>query len=125
MPLNNPTPGVNLLAEWQATASPWVTSSAIPASTNTGYHFGLVAKHMRVLNQDATNPLKVGFTLNGVTRDNYFLVPPNGTLSLDAKFTQVWLAGTSGQLFSLFVGLTGIHTRQFGVLTGSNGYNVG
>jgi hypothetical protein len=125
MPLNNPYAGANLLAEWQATPTPWVTSSAVPASGVAGFEFQTAAKHFRITNQDAATTLRVGFTRNGVAGNNYILVPSSGTLSLDAKFTQLWIQGTSGQQFSLFVGLTGIPQRNFGVLTGSNGFNVG
>lgn len=123
--LNNPYAGANLLAEWQATPTPWITSSAVPAGGVVGYEFGTAAKHFRLFNQDSVNTLRVGFTRLGVAGANYFLVQPSGSLPIDAKFTQLWIQGTSGQLFSLFVGLTGIPQRNFGVLTGSNGFNVG
>lgn len=125
MSLNNPYSGANLLAEWQATGTPWLTQSSIPSSTTVGYSFATAAKSFRVYNHDSVRSLKVGFTLNGVVGSHYTLVPTSGSLELDARFSQLWLSGSSGQQFSLFVALTGIPTMNFGVLTGSNGFNLG
>lgn len=125
MSLNNPYSGANLLAEWQATSTPWLTASQVQSTGLIGYEFRTVAKHFRLQNLDGTNQLFVGFTQNGVTKTNYMPIAPSGSLDLNAKFSQIWIKGASGQPFSLFVGLTGIPQANFGVLTGSNGFNVG
>lgn len=122
--LNNPYSGANLLAEWQATPWPWLTQSSVPAGLLVGYEFQQAAKSLRIQNHDAANPMRIGFTQGGVNGTNYFLVPASGSLQLDVKFSQVWIRGTSGQVFSLFVGLTGIPVRNFGPMSGS-GLNIG
>ena len=124
MSLGNPNSGGGFVPEFQVAPSPWVTQSSIPAGGVASYEFSTVARHLRILNHDAAS-INVGFSLNGVNGSNRILVPTSGTLDLDCRFTSVHIKGTSGQIFSLFVGQTGIPTKNHAVVTGSNGFGVG
>jgi hypothetical protein len=124
MALNHPQSGGSLVAEFQVAPAPWLTQSTVPASGVTGYTFPTVARYLKILNHNASD-LQIGFTANGVQGANRFLVTSSGSLELDCRFTSVFIKGTSGASFSLFVGLTGVDQKHIAAVTGSNGYTVG
>lgn len=124
MTLNNVAPGGNYVPEFQVAPAPWVTQSSVPSSGIVGYSFDTVCSHVRILNHDSA-AFNVGFSQNGVNGNNKILVPTSGTLDLDCRFTSLFIRGTSGQQFSLFVGQTGIPIRNHPIVTGSNGFGVG
>lgn len=124
MTLNHPQSGGSLVAEFQVSPAPWLTQSTVPASGITGYTFPTVARHL-VFRNHAASDIHIGFTANGVAGTNRFLVTSSGSLELDCRFTSVFIKGSSGASFSLFVGLTGVNQRHIAAVTGSNGYTVG
>lgn len=124
MSLGNPNSGGGFAAEFMVAPAPWVTQSSLPTGGVVSYEFSTVARHLRILNHDSGS-INVGFSLNGVNGSNKFLVPTSGTLELDCRFTSLHIKGVIGQTYSLFVGQTGIPTKNHAVVTASYGFGVG
>lgn len=127
MSVGNPNSGGGFVAEYQVAPAPWVTQSSIPAGgadVVVGYNFDPIARHVRFLNHDSGS-MKLGFSRNGINGSNYLLVPTSASVDLSCRFTSLFIKGTTGQNYSLFVGQTGIPQKNHAVVTASNGFGVG
>jgi hypothetical protein len=105
MSLGNPKSGFGFVSEYQVSALPWVTASTLP-STMLRYDFPWVSQYFTLQNE-GSNDIKVGFTPS-TSGSKYFAVKSSSSLSLDVRVKSLYLTGSSGSQFSLFVGMTSI-----------------
>jgi hypothetical protein len=121
-------------AEYLVSGTPYVTRSAateVPSSAAAGtplkHSFPFVTRFFNIQNIGA-NPLRVGFTLNGVTgsvTSNYIVLDSGTTSSItyEIKTKELYFLGDGGTTgFEIMAGLTSVATKQFPLLTGSNGF---
>lgn len=119
MVFNNPKPGAHMASEYQSSGLPWVRTLVWPA-TPTLVELPKVSRALVVRNLDGSNPLRVGFTENGIEGENFFEVPANSSERLELRVKQVYLMGPDGPVTgSLLAELTTIDASQFPVLSGS------
>lgn len=121
MSLNYTYGGPNSVPEYQVSAVPWVTSSVLTTSV-TEIQFPQVTRFISVYNFGGP-AVKVGFTRNGVNGSgtNYYMLPTSASFSGDFRVKSLFIAG-SGNTINVVAGLTMINTRDFPVITGSNGF---
>jgi len=114
----NLEPGLNNVGSYQVSGQPYATGSINNklGSREGGYEvvFPYVTRWFKVINKDATNPCRVGFSVSGVTGSfNYFTVgkasaadiySDSGTLEL--KVSAVWVSGSTD--VDIIAGMTGI-----------------
>ena len=142
MTLNNPFMGAGDVPSYQMSGVPFVTSSQpLEVSEALKIEFPNVTRFINITNTGA-NPLRIGFTLNGVTgsggsvsgslheqtadHSNYFVLMGNTQSSrLELRVKEIYFAehypATPGS-FSLIAGITPIKSSMFPTLTGSAGY---
>jgi hypothetical protein len=104
--------GLGSVAAYQVSGIPYVTSSlaAISGSTPTKIDFGQVTKFIVVKNIDNSGTLKVGFSSNGTSGTNYFMLSKGESFAADVRVTELFLLSTNGSQVSASViaGLTSI-----------------
>lgn len=105
MSLGNPKSGFGFVAEYQVSALPWLTSSTLP-TTMLRYDFPWVSQFFTLQNE-GSGDIKVGFTPS-TSGSKHFALKASSSLSLDVRVKSLYMTGTSGTPFSLFVGLTNI-----------------
>ena len=128
MSLNHPKSGLNLAAEFQVSALPYVTSSQVP-TYNTGFleiQFPKVTKFITVTNLDGSKLLRIAFAANGLKNldgnGHHFKVLPSSTVTLDLRVKSLWLASETGPAnVSICAGLTNVDAINMPTLTGSLG----
>jgi hypothetical protein len=149
MALQYPLPNHRSANEYMMSGLPFVTSSVsateVPVKTGTPLQvkFPSLTRWVAITNTGG-EPLRVGFTANGVkshgadggsynvtgSGGRYFVVPengsgtPGGTVRLELKCMSVFFLSDTATAtgFSLAAGLTGIAETQFVNLTGSQGF---
>lgn len=129
MSLNNPLPDVNHAANYLVAGIPFVTASQAPAvagGTNRQIHFPLVTRHITVVNDDATNPLRMAFTANGLNTTlagNYVNIPKASVFGpIEVRCSDLFFQGVGGLVnFSVVAGLTVVNGSTW-VVTGSTGF---
>lgn len=121
MPLNNPTPGFGSVPEFMVSALPWTTSSYASTSPQR-WDLPFVSKNVKIRNLDGSNPLAIGWTRNGVSGTNRFLVPAGASEEFDVRIKEIYVLGVSGSVeYSLYAGLTHIAARYMPLLSGTLG----
>jgi hypothetical protein len=121
MPLNNPTPGPNSVAEYQVSAIPWVSSS----SGLTGiqrFSFPFVSSFLVIKNTSAAGNISVGFTYAGVGGANGFSLAPNESFAGELRVNQLFVSGSATYNVGIIAGLTTILAKDFPILTASAGF---
>lgn len=123
MAIDHATAGPNSVPAYQLSGVPFVTSSSPTGVTTTPYKitFPYVSRFMVVRNLSTTD-LRVGFSANGVSGSNYFVVSSGSTTPrLEVRCKEVYFMQHSASPtgFSLLAGLTSIPNSAFPVLTGS------
>tara|TARA_R110001583_G_scaffold31043_5_gene106571 strand:+ start:5700 stop:6161 length:462 start_codon:yes stop_codon:yes gene_type:complete len=140
--------GANFTPAYQASGTPFVTSSNGTTVTTTPSHlrFPHVTRFIQVTNT-SEYPLRIGFSENGVNGlggsvsgssyetssparcKNYLLLSGstsgggNQTVRLEVRCKELFIRSESGTTgFTLIAGLTGISAMQFPTLTGSAGF---
>jgi hypothetical protein len=134
--LNNPfNPGEYYVPAYQASATPWVTSSQITLGTITEIDFLNVARFVVIKNSTVTGSgtqLAVGFTRNGLNtyNSNFFILRDGESFAADLRVDRVFLSGSAGATtnFTVIAGLTNIgspinNPGYFSVPSASNGFN--
>ena len=143
MPLNNPPMGPGDVPSYQMSAIPYVTSSAPLEVSGEAIKIELPnVTRFIVVSNTGNNPMKMGFTLNGVTgsggsvsgtvheqnadHDNSFVVGAGVTTSrLEIRVKEIYFVEqipSNATSFSLIAGITPIKNTMFPTLTGSSGY---
>jgi hypothetical protein len=129
MSLNNPLPDVNHAANYIISGIPFVTSSQAPVVsglTNQRVHFPLVTRHITVVNEDATNGLRMAFTQLGLSTTaagNHVNIPKASVFGpIEVRCTDLFFQGVGGTVkFGVVAGLTVVKDSTW-VVTGSNGF---
>jgi hypothetical protein len=126
MSFNYPTSGQANVAEYMASGLPWVTASNV-TTASVRIDFPMVTSNITIRNNSpaASGALKVGYTANGVSGSNFFLLEGQQTLSADVRTKSLFVMSASGSIaYSVHAGLTMIDPRGFPVLTGSAIYGT-
>jgi hypothetical protein len=104
-------------------------TSSVATATPQRWDFPKVTKTITVRNTDSTaaNGIYIGWTENGVSGSNRFLIPGGESETFDIRCKSLWVllqAGTPA--YSIFAGVTVIDAeRDFPILTGSAGSGPG
>lgn len=128
MPLDNPRHGGLGWAEgFKGAGYPWVTGSVAIASDATHtIHFTNMTKFFIVSNR-GTVPLRIGFTLNGISGSNFYAVDPGEERELNLKIRDLYLknTGSLGGVYDLIAGISEISRDACPIMSGSTTPNTG
>jgi hypothetical protein len=117
-------PGLNNVGNYSVSGMPFVTGTlslnaagGVPLEIS----FPSVTQKIKILNNDATNAVKVGFSSNGVSNSNHFLVQPTATgntntLEMRVRATKIYLLSSG----SAITGKVYVEAE----LTGITGYDL-
>lgn len=111
---NHVQAGLSNVGSYQASGIPWTSSSLVaPASGSAPMEisFPQVTKNIIVKNVSATSgSLRVGFSANGVTGTNFFLLDRGESFAADLRVTKIFLLSNNGTPLtaSVIAGLTNI-----------------
>jgi hypothetical protein len=125
MSLNNPALGEGYVPAYQISPIPYVTSSLVALGSTQAYSFPCVTKSIFIQNQTSSTAIAVAFTANGLKaqNSNYFILSGGQSFSQDLRTSQLFISGAVGAAsYQLVAGLTNIPTKNFMIVTGSNGY---
>lgn len=122
MSLNNPAMHEGFVPAYQVSAVPFVTSSTV--TTTNEISFPYVTRFFTIQNTSST-PLRFGFTQLGVQGTNYFVIPSGSYYSGEIRTDRLFVSSSTGGSisYSVIAGLTGVPTRNFLTITGSNGFS--
>lgn len=128
MSLNNPYPHEGFVPAYQVSAMPFVTSSNVTLGSVKEINFGGVTRFITIKNVSASSTvLAISFTENGLksANSNYFILSGSEAFSGELRTDRVFVSGSSGAtvVFNIVAGLTTIPTKNFLLVTGSNGFN--
>lgn len=108
-------PGLDSSGAYQVSGIPFVTGSLVIASgTMTQVDFPAVTKFVTIINEtqntSSAAPLRVGFSANGVSGSNGFVLQGGDTYTGDWRVVSIFLmAGDSADVSaSVVAGITGI-----------------
>lgn len=124
MTFSNPKSGLNLVAEYQSSALPFVTSSTAPASGSpVRISFPKISRSVTISNRDSavSASLSFGFTRAGVvSTNNKYILNGGQSVTLELRVKEIWLQGeVTTPAYSLCAGLTNIDASLMPVLTGT------
>lgn len=126
MSLNWPQNGEYFSPAYQISALPYLTSSIISVGTIHKYEFPFVTKFINVVNRgsNAGDKLALAFTQNGFATGNYVTLDQGVGVDQDVRTTLLFISGSNGTSvdYQIFCGLTTIPSKNFLILTGSNGH---
>lgn len=127
MSLNNPYPHEGFVPAYQVSAIPFVTSSTVNLGAVKEIDFNNVTRFITIKNTGAsTSVLAVAFTENGLktASSNYFVLSGSEAFSGELRTDRVFVSGSSGASvpFNIVAGLTTIPTKNFLLVTASNGF---
>ena len=128
MSLNNPAMHEGFVPAYQVSAAPYVTSSNVTLGQVKQFDFNYVTRFFTVKNTSttSTNTIAVAFTELGLTtaNSNYLTLSGSEAFSGELRVDRLFVSGAVGtSTFTIVAGLTSIPSRNFLVVTGSNGYN--
>ena len=128
MSLNWPTNGEYYSPAYQVSALPYLSSSIISQGQIHKYEFPFVTKFVNIVNRGSVGSDKIciSFTERGLqkTVGNYITLDQGDTVSHEVRTTQLYVSCSvgSGVDYQVFCGLTTIPSKNFLILTGSNGH---
>ena len=126
MSLNNPVMGEGYIPAYQVSSSPWLTSSQITDGQIQSFTFPQVTRFINVQNigTSPSNKIALAFTSLGFTTGNFFTLTPSSSFREEIRTDRLFISCSAGTNvnFQVAVGLTGIPSRQFLTITGSNGF---
>jgi hypothetical protein len=127
MVLNNPYPHEGFVPAYQISAMPFVTSSNVTLGSIKEINFNGVTRFITIKNTSvSTSVLAVAFTENGLktANSNYFILSGSEVFSGELRTDRIFVSGSSGATitFNIVAGLTTIPTKNFLLVTGSNGF---
>jgi hypothetical protein len=127
MSINNPIMGEGYIPAYQISATPWVTSSIISLGEVQAFSFPQVTRFINVQNvaTGVSDEIAVAFTQRGFDTGNYFTLNQGAALRDEIRTDRIFVSCSSGVdvRFQMMMGLTGIPSRQFLIITGSNGFD--
>jgi hypothetical protein len=108
--------GLSNAGSYTISGIPWASSSLPAPSTSsapTQVSFPFVTKFIVVKNVSATGgaSMRVGFSENGISGSNYFLLAPGESFAADIRVKDLYLLSNNGSAAtgSIIAGLTGIN----------------
>jgi hypothetical protein len=126
MSLNNPVMGEGYIPAYQISSSPWLTSSQISLGQIQALTFPQVTRFVNVQNVALTGSdrIALAFTSLGFTTGNFFTLTQSSSFREEIRTDRLFISCSAGTNvnFQVAVGLTGIPSRQFLTITGSNGF---
>lgn len=127
MALSNFTMGEAYTPAYQISATPYVTSSNVTLGNTKEIKFNFVTRFLTVKNTStSTSTIAVAFTQNGLkpANSNFFILSGSETYTAELRTDRIFISGSVGATnnFTVIAGLTGIPVKNFGILTGSNGF---
>ena len=116
-------------AEYQVAGWPFVETNTLSGLFKVA--FPQSTQWVQVQNLDDTKSLRIGFTENGVSGSNYYLLrggatPPAVSPVFSVKCKEMWFRGdtiSDSIKFSVAAGLTSVMPSDFPTLTGSAGFS--
>jgi len=128
MSLNNPYPHEGFVPAYQVSAMPFVTSSNVTLGSTKEINFAGVTRFITIRNTGAsTAVIAIAFAENGLksANSNYFILSGSESFSGELRTDRIFVSGSSGAsvTFNVVAGLTTIPTKNFLVVTGSNGFS--
>jgi hypothetical protein len=123
----NSYPHEGFVAAYQISATPFVTSSNLPAGQTQEIYFGSVSRFLTIKNTGGIwTTIAFGFSKNGVnSSSNYFVLSGSESFTAELRTDRIFVRNLSQHhvtTFSAIAGLTAIPSQNFMALTGSNGY---
>jgi hypothetical protein len=128
MSINWPANGEYASPAYQISALPYLSSSLISQGQVHKYEFPYVTKFINIVNRGsvATDKITLAFTERGLqpTVANYITLDQGDTVHEDIRTTVFFVSCSAGSSvdYQVFCGLTNIPSKNFLVLTGSNGH---
>lgn len=106
---------------YQVSAVPFVTSSAVTTLNEISFPF--VTRFFTIQNMSSST-LRFGFTQLGVQGTNYFSIPSGSSYTGEIRTDRLYVSSSTAASisYSIIAGLTGVPTRNFLTITGSNGF---
>ena len=127
----NLEPGLNHVGAYQVSGAPYATASIkykedARTLADCTVSFPYVTRWVRIINKDDSNPVRVGFSISGVTGShNYFEVGKASAANvysdsgvLDLKVSSIVLSGSTS--VDVLAGLTGIGHTKTSTAQGTN-----
>ena len=120
--------GEYFVPAYQTSALPYVTSSYISLGEVHSYEFPYVTRFIDVVNRGSgpSDTIAIGFTENGILNTgNYVTIDRNASVNEEIRTTTLFVSCSSGTNvnYQLFCGLTIIPSKNFLILTASNGHS--
>ena len=110
-----PRPGISSVGQYQASGTPFMTGSTIPAGTEVSIGFPFVTKSITIINKDAaSDDIRVHFastgTGNTITKKHFItLDSKNSSVTLNVKAPFIFLSAPGADAdFELTAELTAI-----------------
>jgi hypothetical protein len=121
MSLNNPAMHEGFVPAYQVSAVPFVTSSTVTTVNEVTFPF--VTRFFTIQNMSSLT-LRFGFTQLGVQGTNYFSIPSGSSYTGEIRTDRLFVSSSTAASisYSVIAGLTGVPTRNFTTITGSNGF---
>lgn len=127
MSLSWPQNGEHFTPAYQISALPYLSSSVISAGTIHRYEFPYVTRFVNVVNRGANviDKIAVAFTENGFSTGNYITLDQGVSINQELRTTTLYVSASSGTSFDyqILCGLTSIPSKNFMLITGSNGHS--
>jgi hypothetical protein len=127
MSINWPQNGEYNISSYQMSALPYVTSSVISTGEIHRHEFPYVTRFIDVVNRggSASDKIALGFTENGMTKTNNFVILNQGaSVNEEIRTTTLFISCSRGTSidYQIFCGLTNIPSKNFLILSSSNGH---
>lgn len=129
MSISWPANGEYATPAYQISALPYLTSSIISTGQIHKYEFPYVTKFINIVNRGSnlTDKIALSFTENGLKSSvgNYIILDQNDTIREEIRTTVLFISCSAGSTvdYQVFCGLTNIPSKNFLILTGSNGHS--
>lgn len=115
MSLNNPKVGQNHAVEFSVPGQPWITSSIASSTAITTFDFPKKSSNVSIVNYDNSfsSSLKVSTSLDGMMKNECFIVNGGNTVTLPAKADRICVLGNSATpYYSIAASLTSVPITQ-------------
>ena len=126
MSLNNPIMGEGYIPAYQISATPWVTSYLISLGQIQVMRFPQITRFINIKNAaaGATDKIAIAFTERGFSTGNFFSLSQGSSLAEEIRTDRLFVSCSvgTGVAYQMLVGLTGIPSGQFQIITGSSGF---
>lgn len=128
MSINWPSNGEYFVPAYQVSSLPYLSSSTISLGQVHRYVFPFVTKFINVVNRGSsgTDKICLAFTERGLLPSvgNYVTLDQGDTVGHEVRTTEMYISCSAGTTvdYQIFCGLTTIPSKNFMILTGSNGH---